>query len=101
MTFEHAGGDWTDKEIARFTNRETKLIALNMTENDAEKLAETLLYRDRPDSGDGRRLCLECASWKDRCRTPKAGYCTVPTVLQRCDGFAVKAEAARLGGMGK
>jgi len=58
-----------------------------MTETDAKQLAERLLYRDRPDSGDDRKLCLECSNFDKRCKTPAAGYCTVPTVLQRCDGF--------------
>ena len=62
---------------------------------DAEKLAQTMLYRDRPDSGDDRRLCLECTHWRDRCRTPARGHCSVPTVLQRCDGFAIKPVPVR------
>ena len=58
-----------------------------MTEIESENLAERLLYRDRPGSGDDRRLCLECKSWQGKCVKPNGGYCTVPTILQRCDGF--------------
>lgn len=84
-------GDWTETEIRRFLTRTIKLVAIGMNEMDAEMLAETLLNRDRPGSGDNRRICLECASWKDKCKTPKRGYCTVPTMPQRCDGFVARA----------
>lgn len=83
----YQGGDWDDTEITRFINRQNRLQKMGMTEMESERLAETLLYRDRPDSGDDRRLCLECKNWRKRCTTPAAGYCTVPTILQRCDGF--------------
>ena len=88
-------GTWTELEINKFLNRESKLIAIGMSKMDAENLAETLLYRDRPDSGDDRRLCLECANWAKRCTTPKRGYCTVPTQLQRCDGFTARVTASQ------
>ena len=82
------GGDWTEAEMVRFTNRQKKLERIGMTETEAENLAERLLYRDRPDSGDDRRLCLECKQCKKgQCQQRQAGYCTVPTLLQRCDGF--------------
>ena len=91
------GGDWTDTEINRFINRQNRLQKMGMNEIDSEQLAETLLYRDRPDSGDDRRICLECKNWRDKCMKPNGGYCTVPTVLQRCDGF-VGAQRAGTGG---
>ena len=78
---------WTELEIKRFLNRQKRLEQIGMTEVNAENLAQRLLYRDRPDSGDDRRLCLECKNWRNKCLTPAAGYCTVPTQLQRCDGF--------------
>ena len=92
------GGDWTDTEIKRFINRQNRLQKMGMNEIDSEKLAETLLYRDRPDSGDDRRICLECKNWRDKCMQPKTGYCTVPTVLQRCDGFVGAQRAGTVGG---
>lgn len=95
----YSGGDWIDTEITRFISRESKLIALGMTEMHAEQLAQTLLYRDRPESGDDRRLCLECANWKKRCTKPAAGYCSVPTVLQRCDGFVSKVAVSQAQGV--
>ena len=79
---------WSEKEMQRFLNRQKRLQKTGMTEMDAQQLAERLLYRDRPDSGDDRRVCLECKHWrKARCVTPASGQCTVPTLLQRCDGF--------------
>lgn len=80
-------GDWTETEILRFINRQNRLLKIGMTEMHAEQIAETLLYRDRPDSGDDRHLCLECKNWRNRCMKPNGGYCTVPTMLQRCSGF--------------
>jgi hypothetical protein len=83
-------GTWQEIEMKRFLNRKKKLIEVGLTENEAETMAEILLNRDR-DSGDDRKLCLECASWAKRCTTPKRGYCTVPTMLQRCDGFTARS----------
>ena len=79
---------WTDSEIATFLRREKRLKKEGLTDMEAEKLAERLVYRDRPDSGDDRKLCLECKNWRNRCMKPNGGYCTIPTILQRCDGFS-------------
>ena len=87
----YLGGDWTEPEIKRFLNRKLRLQKINMTEIDSENLAERLLHRDRPVSGDDRKLCLECSNWKGKCMKPSGGYCTVPTLLQRCDGFVAVA----------
>ena len=81
------GGDWTEPEMIRFTNRQKRLQKTGMNDMQAEQLAERLLYRDRPDSGDDRRVCLECKNWRNKCLTPAVGHCTVPTMLQKCDGF--------------
>jgi len=93
MTQEYAGGDWTEIEMKRFISRESKLISIGMSAVHAESLAQTLLYRDRPDSGDDRKLCLECQNWNRGCKKPATGYCTIPTILQRCDGFMAKESA--------
>ena len=63
----------------------------------AEHLAERLTLRDR--QHDDRRLCLECAALADnrRCLVAARGLLAgadrrlepVPTILQRCDGFAL------------
>lgn len=78
---------WSETEMIRFLNRQKRLEKIGMTDMNAEQLAERLLYRDRPDSGDDRKLCLECKNWRGKCMKPNGGYCTVPTILQRCDGF--------------
>ena len=82
---------WTEPEMQKFMNRIKRLMKVGMNQNDADQLAERLLYRDRPGSGDDRRLCLECKHWRNKCLAPQVGYCTVPTMLQRCSGFMAVA----------
>lgn len=78
---------WTDLEIETFTRR-VAVLKKGTSEMDAERLATEMLYRDRPVSGDDRRLCLECARFaKGRCTR---GLVALPTILQRCDTFAAK-----------
>lgn len=80
-------GNWTDAEIEVFTRR-VAVLKKGMPEMEAERLAEEMLNRDRPDSGDDRRICLECARFKkDRCTR---GMPALPTILQRCDWFALR-----------
>lgn len=77
---------WTDEEIATYLRRLT-VLNKGMSEVDAEILAEQMLQRDRPDSGDDRRICLECARFKrNRCARGAA----VVMVLQRCDNFLMR-----------
>lgn len=79
------GGDWNDAEISAFARRQVRLEKMCLPLVEAEKLAQTLLYRDRPDSGDDRKLCLECAHFVEgRC---KKGRAALPFILQRCDKF--------------
>lgn len=81
-------GDWTEEEIQRYLKRAQTLQTNGMDEPDAENLAQQLLYRDRPDSGDDRRLCIECKRLRNkRCA---AGLPAVWNVLQRCDRFMPK-----------
>lgn len=82
-------GEWTDSEIATYLRR-VAALSKGMSEVDAERLAEQMLYRDRPESGDDRRICLECTSFrKGRCQRGAA----VVMVLQRCDGFQLRGAA--------
>lgn len=89
-------GDWQDEEIERFTRRVARLMKEGLDEMEAERLAETMLYRDRPDSGDDRRICLECAGLKKTVCTfanrlgLRAGHEPLRFTLQRCDGFVLK-----------
>lgn len=85
---------WTDEEIATFTRRNERFLKMGMTELNAEKLAADMLDRDRPVSGDDRRLCLECAHFGlKRGTCAKRGYLALPTILQRCDGFSLRGAA--------
>lgn len=65
---------------------------------EAEALAQTMLYRDRPMSGDDRRVCLECQHIKGAfCKASESfgqrkNMQPVRTVLQRCDGFQIKTK---------
>jgi len=87
---------WSDAEISRFNNRVAVLRRRGMTDMDAERLATQMLHRDRPDSGDDRRICLECKGLKRAvCTTAQAmglryGMEPVATIMQRCDGFVLK-----------
>ena len=88
---EFRGGDWTDTEIRRFMKREA--IFRNEGYGDAEKLAEQMLYRDRPDSGDNRRVCFEC----QHLRGKKCNAQNIPPlrfILQRCEFFALRGVKA-------
>jgi hypothetical protein len=92
------GGEWTDIEIARFRKRGRKLLELGQSANEAEELAERLVYRDR-DIGDDRRLCIECRSLNDEglCRAYRALNTTrdfkpVRFILWRCDEFKLKGK---------
>ena len=85
-------GGWTDSEIGIFLKRVDRFLKIGINDMEAEKLAEQMLNRDRPGSGDDRRLCLECAKFK-KGRCTRVGFWALPTILQRCDGFAMKGSA--------
>lgn len=91
-----AHGGWTDEEIQRFTRRVDRLQREGLSEMEAEQLATRLLHRDRPESGDDRRICLECKGLRGRvCDFAQSlglrnGHEPLRFVLQRCDGFALK-----------
>lgn len=87
------GGDWTEKEMQRFLRRVETFTNHGSEEQDAEKLAEQMLYRDRPDSGDNRRVCFEC----QHLRGKKCDAQSIPPlrfILQRCDFFALRGVKA-------
>ncbi len=84
------GGDWTDREIARFTKREAIFKQYGLSDNDAEKLAQQLLYRDRPEEFDDRRVCWECKHFNPlRCAV---GQAAMPFILQRCPRFELRGQ---------
>lgn len=86
-----AEGDTFAARLAIFTDKGVNL-------EDAERLAEKLVIRDR--EGDDRRLCLECSYYgsSGRCVAAATGRLPgvsarlepVPTLLQRCDAFGLR-----------
>lgn len=71
-------------------------------EIEATRTAVAMLLRDRPDSGDDRRVCFECAHLDGRvCRSDareamnvvtKGAFEPVRTILHRCEGFELKGK---------
>jgi hypothetical protein len=84
---------WTDAEINTYTRR-VAALKKGMSEMEAERLAAQMLERDRPYSGDDRRICLECTGFrKGWCgRGPRGNFQPI-IVLQRCDWFNLKGAA--------
>jgi hypothetical protein len=84
---------WTDADIARFLERRSRLLRWGWSEQDAEKLAERLVRRDREQ--DERVSCMDCAHYRPgRCGNHRrAGIGTADVgrdlvaMLQRCPGF--------------
>lgn len=84
-------------EIDAFTARLARFTDEGVSYDDAERLADALVSRDR--EGDDRRLCLECAHLQGagrwRCGnwllagldSPEIGR-DLALMLQRCPGFA-------------
>lgn len=83
-------------EIDTFTARLARFTEKGLSLDDAERLADRLVIRDR--EGDDRRLCLECshlqgyARW--RCGNWQAASVArqglardLVLILQRCNGF--------------
>ena len=82
------GGDWDDREIRIFSRRLSVFKTEGLAEDESERLAQQMLYRDRPDSGDDRRVCFECRHLNGiKCR---AGKYVLRFVLQRCEGFEIR-----------
>lgn len=82
---------WTDSEIETFNRRAARFVKGGMNDMEAEGLAQAMLYRDRPESGDDRRICLECKRFvKGRC---SHGLPALWRVLQRCESFALRGAA--------
>lgn len=88
-TTDQQGGDWSDTEIKRFLKREATFLQEGLDADGAERLAQQMLYRDRPDSDDDRRVCFECKHLRPNARC-KTGMLPIRFVLQRCPGFDLK-----------
>ena len=88
---------WNAKEIDAFTARLARFTDKGVSHDEAERLADALVSRDR--EGDDRRLCLECTHLQGagrwRCGNWKAADVAREALardlvlrLQRCSGFA-------------
>lgn len=84
---------WTDEDIARFAEREARLLRWGWPAAEAEAMAERLVQRDR--QRDDRVSCTECTHYRPgRCGNHRAADLHAPLVardmaalLQRCGGF--------------
>lgn len=84
---------WTDEDIARFAEREARLLRWGWPAAEAEAMAERLVLRDR--QRDDRVSCTECDHYRPgRCGNHRAADLHAPLVardmaalLQRCGGF--------------
>ena len=98
-----ASAAMTGREIDTFTMRLSRFTGKGVTADDAERLADKLVIRDR--EKDDRRLCLEClhlggygagswrcGAWRGAGVAIRARDNQLPadfvSLLQRCDGFS-------------
>lgn len=83
---------WSGEEIDSFTVRHARLRAAGLSDDQADQLAERLVYRDR--SGDDLRVCAaECGRFhRGRCRDADlasvgAELGALAFLFQRCPAF--------------
>jgi hypothetical protein len=84
---------WSGEEIDSFTVRHARLRAAGLSDDQADRLAERLVYRDR--QGDDLRVCAaECGRFhRGRCRGDRragvgAELGTLAFIPQRCQAFS-------------
>lgn len=95
---------WSDAEIRTFQMRHARFMRLDMSDQEADDLAERLTLRDR--DNDDRRICLECRELgqSGRCSAAARGEMTgvdrqmhPPTsLLMRCQSFRPSAHVLQL-----
>lgn len=89
-------------EVDTFTARLARFTDKGVSYDDAERLADALVIRDR--QGDDRRLCLECThlqgtgrwrcgNWKQAEMARDGLARDLVLMLQRCGGFAARRES--------
>ena len=54
------GSEWQKAEFDRMQKRAAAFVDAGAQPHEAGYLAWRMLMRDRPDSGDDRRVCFEC-----------------------------------------
>lgn len=90
-------------ESKKFIRRQKAMVQAGVEEVEATTAAIAMLLRDRPDSGDDRRICFECRHLDgtvcksvDRAAmkvSAKGAFEPVRTILQRCEGFQMKGKS--------
>ena len=87
-------------EVDTFTARLARFTDKGVSYDEAERLTDALVIRDR--EGDDRRLCLECThlqgfgrwrcgNWQQADVAREALARDLVLMLQRCSGFAASA----------
>ena len=89
-----------DLEADRFLKRQKGMAQAGIDELESARTALALFLRDRPESGDDRRVCFECKNLKgtacksvDRAAmkvSARGDFEPVRTLLQRCEGFMLR-----------
>lgn len=90
------GSDWTNPERQKATKRATAFMASGLPKNESELLAVRLMYRDRPDYNDDRRVCFECQKMKG-CKLLGPNNYTLDDdryTPRRCPAFALIGSGA-------
>lgn len=93
-----AAVSWTDGDITRFVERRGRLLRWGWAEDEAERLANKLVTRDR--KTDPRVSCTDCGHYRPgRCGNHRQAGLQQPDVgrdlaasLQRCTGFESTGE---------
>lgn len=80
--------EWTKPEFERMQKRAGAFVGAGAEPHEAGYLAWRLLMRDRPDSGDDRRVCFECAHLRGTRCMKEVG--PMLFILQRCGEFELK-----------
>ena len=80
--------DWMDAEINRLVLRESLFQRRDLTQEQAERLAERCLERERETGWKDMHACVECKHWQRGGRCAATGLATFPkTLMHRCDRF--------------
>ena len=89
------GQDRKVTEWLQMLKREEWFLKHKLDSSEAFLLAVRVMYRDRPGSGDDRRLCIECGNAALKAGKCNKGMAFIPFTLQRCDNFARKSNDPR------
>lgn len=86
--------EWRKAEYETMQRRSCAFVDAGAAPHEAGYLAWRMLMRDRPGSGDNRRVCFECKHLRDNARC-LPGLLPLRFVLQRCDSFELRGSARK------